>query len=86
MRLFSGFPSYPRANMTAPTVLRHGAHPPAAGAVDARADCGLRRRRRRNRPPADLHQHGQAADLRLRLLRPAICAFRTLLARVNSLH
>jgi hypothetical protein len=59
----------------ASTVRRHRAHPPAAGAVDARPGRGVRRRRRAGRTPQDLHQHGQARDCDVRVLRAAFCRF-----------
>lgn len=60
---------------TAPILLGYGAHPQAARPLDSRPDCVLRWRRWPSRTPPDLHQHRQARDCRLQLLRPAIRTF-----------
>lgn len=65
----------PLTVVTAPIVLGHGAHPQATRPLDSRPNCVLRWRWRSSRTPADLHQHRQARDCRLQLLRPAIRTF-----------
>lgn len=59
----------------APILLGHGAHPQAARPLDSRPNRGLRWRRRPSRTPPDLHQHRQARDCRLQLLRSPIRTF-----------
>jgi hypothetical protein len=59
-------------NGTAETDGSYRAHSQAACALDQPEGCFLRRWRRTSRPPPCLHQHRQARDLALRLLRRAI--------------
>jgi len=62
-------------DVTATPTLRHGTHPQATRALDKQEGRLLRRRRGPARPPANLHQHRQAADLLVHVLRSAIREF-----------
>ena len=59
--------------MTAPTFVGHGARTQATRSVDTRPDGRVRWRRWPCRASKDLHQHRQARDFCLQLLRLALC-------------
>lgn len=71
-------------NITAPILRGHRAHSQAARQLDSRPCGSLRRWWWPSRTPEDLHQHRQARDCCLRLLRIAICALRSLLSRYTT--
>ncbi len=62
-------------NVTAATMGRHRAHPPAAGALGEGEAGVVRRRRRPARAPAHLHQPRPAGNHSVQLLRAALCKF-----------